>query len=581
MRALLFPTDMQDVSRAMNVLCTTMDIRLIKLVGPNPTEATIFRSLCLLGDMLDALVNPFILPTLSLSEQITMLSKFGHIACKLYWDSKGAFMPHQLYGDFASLVCAAVWQVGWAKILDPVDGKAFLCLLGDNVLEELFGMVRMIGGHDPNFDPDIIRHRMGQAMRAQAVANEYPHLLKPRRRLQLVRTRDVDHLSPRNWTGDLRVSQCDLHKCWMAGMKEAEASLAAAERPTNFMVELWNRPGRSLMCPDGKSFPGLSKEFDRSQAEWDDLEGADAAESGFEGTSDARDAIRRDVLAFRGEKAVEEERQAAEAHPSEPFSQWFRVSEDGAAKEVIGHKKTAHRLEMNSPLDVSLKNSPDRLIRVMYNGLGNSKRHDPTRDALQDRPDSNENIFTEEDVFATLVSVFGSFTCIAILQCTGIQNGQHSALTVPLDEVARPDSSCQLSGQVFPLVPYLSPEGKLRWIAHAGWVGFQARKGPAQPQLKVEVDGSMVIPLPCRTLQSIIKEDVPPELLYKLTSASSYWVFDNGELERLQSTLQERAMGSNDLLAEIPRFQLVKGGGFPYNTTGSSKPNSLWSAFDV
>jgi hypothetical protein len=92
----------------------------------------------LLGEMLDALIEPFINPTVTISQQITSLVKFAHLTCALFLEHESDFMPQHLYGDLQCMVRTAVFRVAHTKLLDP-QRKVFLCLLGGDVLKVLFG----------------------------------------------------------------------------------------------------------------------------------------------------------------------------------------------------------------------------------------------------------------------------------------------------------------------------------------------------------------------------------------------------------------------------------------------------------
>ena len=56
----------------------------------NPSERTTHRALSLLGELIDALIEPFIASEFSISQQITSLVKFAHIACALFLKHEGA-----------------------------------------------------------------------------------------------------------------------------------------------------------------------------------------------------------------------------------------------------------------------------------------------------------------------------------------------------------------------------------------------------------------------------------------------------------------------------------------------------------
>ncbi|KAJ7795088.1 hypothetical protein B0H14DRAFT_2392057, partial [Mycena olivaceomarginata] len=198
----------QDVPRAIKLICLVADLRALE-EKLNPTEQIIHNALCLLGEMFDALVEPFINPTLPPPEQMIRIVKFAHICCGLFAKHESDFIPSQLYGDLQCMVKNMIFKVAHTKVLNP-KLKVFLCLLGDDVLETLFGRSRMIGGHSPNMAIDELRQRFCSALRVDKIFGKYPHLERRARRLKLVRSRDLDHLSPAHWEGDLTASSCEM-----------------------------------------------------------------------------------------------------------------------------------------------------------------------------------------------------------------------------------------------------------------------------------------------------------------------------------------------------------------------------------
>ncbi|KAJ7794981.1 hypothetical protein B0H14DRAFT_2621444 [Mycena olivaceomarginata] len=289
--ALLNPKDAQDVGRAVKLLCLVADLRHINTSDFSPSERNTHRAFCILGEMFDALIDPFITPTLSLSDQIVSLVKFAHIACALFVKHDGDFLSHQLYGDLQAMVKNAIFKVAHSKVLNPLL-KVFLCLLGDDVLEILFGRSRMIGRHSPNMAIDELRQRFGSALRIDYIFRKHPELERHARRLKLLRSRDVDHLSPREWKGDLTAQSCDLLKCWIAGMEAAVAFLKLHGIDIDFR-ELFSPEDADLMRPKGGKYPGLSKTVDRSIA---DATNSASSESTVDGSENPLDAA--NILSF-------------------------------------------------------------------------------------------------------------------------------------------------------------------------------------------------------------------------------------------------------------------------------------------
>lgn len=115
----------------------------------DPSEATEFEALCILGEVFNAWLQPFINTDLSLSEQIESLILCSHLLCALYLQNSTSFMSNQLYADIQASIKNAVLMVPKTRLING-ELKVFICLLGDDVLEALFGRSRMIGGHSPN-----------------------------------------------------------------------------------------------------------------------------------------------------------------------------------------------------------------------------------------------------------------------------------------------------------------------------------------------------------------------------------------------------------------------------------------------
>lgn len=261
--SLLNPKDPQDLPRAIKLLCLVAEIRMsVDATEFTPSELKTYRALCLLGEMFDALVEPFINPTLSLSEQLIQLVKFAHLICAMFIKHESAFISNQLYGDLQCMVKNAIFQIAHSKVLNPYL-KVFLCLLGDDVLETLFGRSRMIGGHSPNMAIDEFRQRVGSALRMDEIFRKYPWLERRARRLNLVRSRDVDHLSPDAWEGDLTAGSCDIRACYKAGVAQAVAILESYGCSIDFEAQ-FAPEDVDLMRPKGGKYPGVSKDVDRS-----------------------------------------------------------------------------------------------------------------------------------------------------------------------------------------------------------------------------------------------------------------------------------------------------------------------------
>lgn len=336
--ALLSLKDTQDVPRAIKLLSLAADIRNLDRSNLDPSTSITHLALSLLGEMLDALVEPFINPNLSISEQITSLVKFAHLACTLFLKHKNNFMPQYLYSDLQCMVQTAIFHVAHTKLLDP-EHKVFICLLGDDVLEVLFGWVRMIGGHSLNVEVDELHNWIGAALQLDEIFQEYPTWERHPHHLKLKHSCNVDHLSPWNWQGELCAITCDLLTCWEEGVCQAAFILTRFGYNMNFKEFFCDghKLSMDLMHPRGGRYPGISSEVDQSLGEA--AEGEDIEED-------------YSFQLFDGHAAYDakmEVQQQAGLH-----SIWMDLED-----RKHGHKKTILCLFMDPALDLDYNKSHD------------------------------------------------------------------------------------------------------------------------------------------------------------------------------------------------------------------------------
>ncbi|KAK7002388.1 hypothetical protein R3P38DRAFT_3605442, partial [Favolaschia claudopus] len=223
--ALLNPADAQHVARTIKLMLCIVEIKTLDSDDFDPSEAAEFEALCLLADFIDAWLQPFINVELNLSQQIESLITASHLLCALYLQNGPSFMPNQLYADIQASIKNAVLLVPKTRIING-KRKVFICLLGDDVLEALFGRSRMIGGHSPNSSVGELRDRFVSAMNLDYIYEQHPEWERQPQRLNMFRMRHVDHLRPAHFKRELRAQSCDLKSCWTAAVRKAEAILA-------------------------------------------------------------------------------------------------------------------------------------------------------------------------------------------------------------------------------------------------------------------------------------------------------------------------------------------------------------------
>jgi hypothetical protein len=476
------------------------------------------------------------------------------------------------------MVRTAIFRVAHTKILDP-EHKVFLCLLGDDVLEVLFGRVRMIRAHSPNVNAEEMRNRVGSALRLDAIFEKYPKWESRPRRLKFERSRDVDHLSPRQWRGELRASTCDLHACWEDGVCQAEIVLAKHGYSIYFeqVFQDWHLRGVDLMRPKGGKYPGISAEVDRSLVQetlqMDSETGGNIElndlEYGFR-QFDAKVALDTELLVSTN----------STHHP--PHKIWMEI-ESGK----YTHKKTILRYLLDSGLDIEDGKSSDRLLRVRYFADGQS---DWDRSKLDD-PVSDPSTFQLGSLYATLVSIDQTKVAVAILQCTLLKSGSEYLNCVPLDEISLHDSAYEVSGQILSFVPLPgSTDGTVittSWLWDGQYVSLNpAAKSKSNPSrqptqqtsntttrlrhLSFSVNGSLVYPLSASQISSISADKIPSEESDIIPGyMDTTWIMTESNLNEVEKVLAQRVHENNDLRQKIPVFGPVREGAFPYSATYS------------
>ncbi|EMD31048.1 hypothetical protein CERSUDRAFT_60567, partial [Gelatoporia subvermispora B] len=115
---LLNPADAQDVPRAVSFLQAVYSISSLPRDGCSPTQLHERRIIGVIGQTLNAFMDPFIRPSWNITQQITSLSKYAHLAFALFRAYGTSFMPHQLYGDTQTSVKNIVFCIAKQQELD-------------------------------------------------------------------------------------------------------------------------------------------------------------------------------------------------------------------------------------------------------------------------------------------------------------------------------------------------------------------------------------------------------------------------------------------------------------------------------
>ncbi|KIJ43371.1 hypothetical protein M422DRAFT_253250 [Sphaerobolus stellatus SS14] len=134
---LLNLNDCQDVPLALSLL-----LAIWKLPEPSTDVAPGYAQTCQLinifGELLSSLIQPYITPSLTLYDQLKLLSEAVHLSLALYCLGRGAFVPVQFYADIAIMVKNAYFCVAKTQLDNPM-AKFHLTLLRTDRLESQFG----------------------------------------------------------------------------------------------------------------------------------------------------------------------------------------------------------------------------------------------------------------------------------------------------------------------------------------------------------------------------------------------------------------------------------------------------------
>ncbi|KAJ6560871.1 hypothetical protein DFH09DRAFT_1482499 [Mycena vulgaris] len=213
----------------------------------SPEDHSIRRAFALAGEMWRAFLDPFTDGSLSLSEALSDLSKFAHLAFYFYRMHGSSFLSSQLYGDMQALVKAAFFCVVQQQNLDPT-AAFFLYQIGSDRLEAMFAE---------------LSERLSSAADSVRIWNEHPdwHQGHVRRSWS---GKEADHVNPTFFTGDMVVGNVVTETVWKSGGRAASDWLYLHGINFDF-DEALSLPGVHFLRPNGGNiYPGTSKKKDRS-----------------------------------------------------------------------------------------------------------------------------------------------------------------------------------------------------------------------------------------------------------------------------------------------------------------------------
>ncbi|KAJ7236528.1 hypothetical protein C8J57DRAFT_1569556, partial [Mycena rebaudengoi] len=540
LHALLNPADAQDVPRAIKLLLCIVEIGKLDPEDFDPGEAAEFEALCLLGEVLDALLQPFINVELTLSEQIESLVKCSHLLCALYLQNGPSFLPNQLYADVQAMIKNAVLMVPKTCLING-QLKVFICLLGDDVLEALFGRCRMIGGHNPNCSIGELCTRFSSAMNLDYIYQEHPELEKKPRRLNLFRMRHVDHLRPEHFNRELRADSCDVEACWFRAVKKTELILEkfGVRMSVPFTV-LFTKKDTDLLRPFGGKYPAISQEVDRSIANLSST----VANASLEIDPDLTNPSNlMEKFDFDAMIAQETAQQSANSHPHSLFAE---IDDAGHVR----HKKA--------------------IVRTFF-------------DMTQDSHDASVSTHLQlGNVFATLICYDGTNVGLAVAKCTLIKKGPTGSKSASVSAVPRAELDLSASpyiifGQVLSLIPLSHSTGAQHWAWDGQFISFSLKKRKKVNGEEVSRLKNLQFSVTSRLADPIHEQAYETSTLDNEGSSGreTTWAFSNDALLASWNRLWPRLLGDRALHDKFPNFTGLYDGVFPYQTAASTESRGI------
>jgi hypothetical protein len=143
-QSLLEPGDAQNVPCAIELILTLRRISKMSTANLNVADVHDRGPIWMLAEVYEALLLPFILPQMTLSQQIEHLRKFAHLSYALQREAGTQFMPNELYFDSQALVKSIIITLFKDIALGDPKLKFYLILAGTDCLELLFSLAQTI-----------------------------------------------------------------------------------------------------------------------------------------------------------------------------------------------------------------------------------------------------------------------------------------------------------------------------------------------------------------------------------------------------------------------------------------------------
>ena len=442
--SLVDPADKQNVPKAVALIQHLGQLRDLNTSSYTPSQLEEHHALTTLAEVLNSFTRPFIDVQMSLTDQLTSLVKYAHLAFFLYQKHGTQFMTSPLYSDSQATVKDILFCVAKQKLLD--SSKPFYIIqVGSDCLKACFCNART-QTHHRNFDILELSYKLAMASVISSIYTRHPNLDAGSRRLNLTNTIGVDHVNPKSWVGDVTVDNVSLQLCWKKGKADADTFLSSIF-PSNECEDpfgAFSQPNYDLLHPFG-NYVGFSGDPDPSDEELD---------NGSEQAVDKEATSEEDV----GEEVAEPKGiPADDKAPDTPGLEQLLpdiigdpilddIPRDWLEIDGIMHRKSsvvAQSLKANRS-----KKVVERALRVQGLTLDDLRKRSTTN--VQTNTTGSDR-FCIGDVTATLVRS-GSSVCLAIIQAIAIRKEKSSLPSVTTDLLQDPKSEVSVQAQAIQLV---------------------------------------------------------------------------------------------------------------------------------
>ncbi|KAH6904033.1 hypothetical protein BKA70DRAFT_1512940 [Coprinopsis sp. MPI-PUGE-AT-0042] len=560
---LLFsPNDKQNVPAAVTLLQTLLfdiDVEDNDLMA-TPTLLEKAKSVARIARILGYFLLPFIDVRMSLQEQLCSLSTYSHLLTGLYQQHGLGFMTGALFADSQAVVKSIFLTALRLQRIDP-SLKYYILLDGTDRLEAMFGTVRTLD-HGRNVDIVQLSHKLSIATEINAILERYPHLDQGHKRLNLVDIRGVDHINPKSWKGDVRVSPelVDIERAWNDGANAANDELEDLFGRRMDWAAYFSKPNVDHLRPEGTiTYIGTSvKDTDFKDA--DDVIAVKSIEkedeSGSESDTDSDESESEDdeinitpsASAAEGGEISTAAIDAVEDNPSDhrqlnplpPSKKASSYIVDDAGKKVSKHTVVARLVAESS------RKAVNREFRVRGDTVGSilkgKKREAEIAELLDDRQDH----VGQGDPGAILVRV-EQMVCLALVDILTFRKGgaKPDLQSIPYDDLSL--SSMSVLVQLMSMTPAMH-HTKLQWLWSGTYLSHRAH--PMHVTKRSKKDYTM---------------RVPASGFYPLAPAiqqgadgKSTWVFEHSELvDAMKLLWKDLQPATNDALSNLKSLPTI------------------------